>query len=314
MTEAVPRMVVSFRIGKIPVEILPSFFVIAVFLGLAGASGVDLAGVALWMIIVLVSVLVHELGHASVGLVFGLAPRIRLHGMGGTTSWQPAPQLSSAKRIAISLAGPAAGFVLAALVFALRRPLVEWLPGDLGRHVVEWLLWVNFGWGMLNLLPMLPLDGGNVVMQALNAVTRGRGERPARLVSIACAAAALLLTLRTELWWSAMLSGSFIASNWRGLKDLSASEHDAPMRASLERAYAALDQKDGARILEIARPVALRSRTAPVRAEALQLLAFGFLLEGRVADADSAIAAMPPGFSPHPSLTQLRHEVGTAAR
>ncbi|HXX69030.1 MAG TPA: site-2 protease family protein [Polyangiaceae bacterium] len=304
----------SFRIGKIPVEILPSFFLVALFLGLAGASGVDLAGVAVWMIVVLGSVLMHELGHASMGLVFGLGPRIQLHGMGGTTSWQSAPHLSSVKRIAISLAGPAAGFVLATLVFVLRRPLAEWLPGDLGRFVVGSLLWVNFGWGILNLLPMLPLDGGNVLLHALNAVTRGRGERPARLVSVACAAAALLLTLWTQRWWSAMLSGSFIASNWRGLKDLSASEHDAPMRASLERAYAALDEKDGPKILEIARPVALQSRTAPVRAEALQLLAFGFLLEGRVADADSAIAAMPPGFSPHPSLTELRREVGTGAR
>lgn len=306
-------MVVSFRIGKIPVEILPSFFVIAVLLGVAGASGVELAGVVVWVAIVLASVLLHELGHASVGLAFGLAPRIRLHQMGGTTSWEQAPRLSNTKRIAISLAGPAAGFVFAGVVLLLRRPLVEWLPGDLGGQVVEWLLWVNLGWGLLNLLPMLPLDGGNVILYGLNAITAGRGERPARVVSVVCASAALLLALRTQLWWSALLSGSFIASNWRGLKDLSASEHDAPMRASLEQAYAALDAKDAVKIVEIARPVALQSRTAPVRAEALQLLAFGFLLEGRVADADAAIAAMPHGFSPHPSLTRLRQDVGTGA-
>jgi hypothetical protein len=58
--------------------------------------------------------------------------------------------------------------------------------------------------------------------------------------------------------------------------------------------------------LALARPVALGSRTAPVRAEALQLLAFGFLLDGRIADADAAIAALPKGYSPHPSLLELR--------
>lgn len=51
----------------------------------------------------------------------------------------------------------------------------------------------------------------------------------------------------------------------------------------------------------------LRSRAGQtVRAEALQLLAFGFLLTGRVADADAAIAAMPKGFHPHSSLMDLR--------
>lgn len=307
-------MVLSFRIGKVPVEILPSFFLVAVMLRVMGGS-LDVGGAAAWTAIVLASVLLHELGHATVGLLFGLAPRIRLHGMGGTTSWEQAPKLSSWKRIAISLAGPAAGFVFGIIVFLLRVPLVRGLPGDLGRQLVAWLLWVNFGWGILNLLPMLPLDGGSVVMHALNAATRGKGERPARVVSVVCAAAALVLALVTQWWWSGMLAASFIASNWRGLKELSATEHDAPMRASLERAYAALDAKDAVKVVEVARPVALQSRTAPVRAEALQLLAFGFLLEGRVADADAAIAAMPRGFSPHPSLTQLRQDVaGGVAR
>jgi hypothetical protein len=46
-----------------------------------------------------------------------------------------------------------------------------------------------------------------------------------------------------------------------------------------------------------------------VRAEALQLVAFGFLLDGRVADADAAIAALPPGYSPHPQLLELRGSI-----
>jgi hypothetical protein len=74
----------------------------------------------------------------------------------------------------------------------------------------------------------------------------------------------------------------------------------------LEQAYAALNAKDASRVLALARPIALSSRTAPVRAEALQLVAFGFLLEGRVADADAAIAALPQGFKPHPSLLEMR--------
>jgi hypothetical protein len=46
-----------------------------------------------------------------------------------------------------------------------------------------------------------------------------------------------------------------------------------------------------------------------VKAEALQLVAFGFLLEGRLPDADAAIAALPRGFAPHASLLELRTRV-----
>ena len=296
-------MNLSFRLGKIPVRIQPSFFLIAVVFGLVGT---DLRILAAWVAIVLASVMLHELGHATMGLAFGLSPSIELHAMGGTTSWSGNQALSTAKRIAISLAGPFAGFGVAAIVrYALGPGMFP--PTPVGTFIYENLLFVNFGWGVLNLLPMLPLDGGNVMTQALNALTGGRGERPARIVSIVVASLAIPAALLFQNWWAGVLRGVLsYASNVRGLRDATAREHDAPMLPALEQAYAALNANDATRVLALARPIALSSRTAPVRAEALQLVAFGFLLEGRVADADAAIAALPKGFSPHPSLLEMR--------
>lgn len=296
------RMTLSFRLGKVPVRVAASFFLVTALLGMNGG---DLVSSIAWVLVVFASVLLHEFGHASMGMAFGLEPRIDLHGMGGTTSWATQRALSTGQRIAISLAGPGAGFAAAAIVYwgigHDAFPAAPW-----GRALYAALLEVNFLWGVLNLLPMLPLDGGNVMAQVLNAITKGRGERPARIVSLAVAGLAMLLAMRTQSWWGAILSMSFIASNWRGLKDVAARDHDAPMQEALRRAYEALDAKDGARVLDLARPIALQSRTDPVRAEALQLVAFGFLLDGRVLDADAAIAALPKGYSPHPSLLEMR--------
>jgi Zn-dependent protease len=293
----------SFRLGKIPVRIHPSFLLVAVVFGLGGGTN---PGILLtWVAIVFVSVILHELGHATMGLAFGLTPSIELHSTGGTTSWSSGPPLTTARRIAISVAGPGAGFVVAAIVRYVLGPRV--FPATpLGTFAYENLLFVNFGWGLFNLLPMLPLDGGNVMTQLLGVFTGGRGERPARIVSIAVAALALPVALLMQNWWIGLLAVWFISMNFRSLPDAAARDHDAPLKPSLEQAYAALNVKDGTRVLALARPVALSSRTAPVRAEALQLVAFGFLLEGRVGDADAAIAALPPGYSPHPSLLEMR--------
>ncbi len=298
-------MNLSFRIGKIPVQVLPSFFITTVMLSLGRTS---LSELVVWTVIVLSSVLAHELGHAAVARACGLEPNIQLYGMGGLTGWRSSRPLSVTQRISISLAGPFAGFVIAAVVLWVLPPV--WFQSALGTVVRDDLLFVNFVWGAFNLLPMLPLDGGDVMAQLLRAVTRGHGEKTARVVSIAVAASVALFAGVYKHWWyGAALAAYFAFANGRALKDLAAAEHDAPMRATLKQAHAALEAKSAARLVELVRPVALHSRTAPVRAEALQLLAFGFLLEGRVADADAAIAALPQGFEAARSLLELRARV-----
>jgi stage IV sporulation protein FB len=305
----------TFKIGKIPIRVVPSFFLMAAIL----AGSTDTATVAVWVAVVLASVVVHELGHATVGLAFGLEPSVVIHGTGGTTSWASPRKLSFGQRIAISLAGPGAGFAFGALALVaafLSRDLGQAEHGGLSRlwpRLIAELVYVNFAWGALNLLPMLPLDGGNVMAQILNAVRGGRGERPARIISIGLAAAATAVAVAMRAYWSAFLAGSFVMINWRALQELKAVESDAPLRAALDQAYVALETKDAARIVELARPAALQSRTAQVRAEALQLLAFGFLFDDRLADADAAIAAMPKGYSPNPSLADLRQAVARRA-
>jgi hypothetical protein len=65
----------------------------------------------------------------------------------------------------MALAGPAAGFILGGLIALAVRFASPAQP--LVAFAVRQLLWVNVGWGLINLIPVLPLDGGHVLMGAL---------------------------------------------------------------------------------------------------------------------------------------------------
>src|SRR5262249_23113383 len=81
---------------------------------------------------------------------------------GGLTSWTENKEVSPKKHIAISLAGPFAGFLFGGAVYLSEVALPDLFADHFGRVTYRDLLWVNFGWGIFNLLPVLPLDGGNV--------------------------------------------------------------------------------------------------------------------------------------------------------
>jgi Zn-dependent protease len=220
----------NFRLGSIPVRVDGSFLLVILFLGLSGRDPAEpIAGIVQWIVIAFVGVLLHELGHALVGRSFGLVPRIDLAGFGGLTSWGPgkAPLLGPAKRIAISLAGPFTGIVIGGGALALTRaragfPPLAFFDGHVPLRslspLVYAIVFVNAGWGVLNLLPVLPMDGGNVLFQSLNWLTKGHGEKPARIISSIVAAGAGLLALLNGQIYAACFAGIFAAQNVMALR------------------------------------------------------------------------------------------------
>lgn len=271
----------SFRLGKIPIQIHGSFLLVTLLLG---ASTADPRRIAIWFVVVLVSVLIHELGHALVGRAFGLAPRIDLHGMGGTTSWtdegRDGAKIGHARSIAISLAGPFAGFAFGlAIVIASRfgaapaHPLVKLAISD--------LMWVNFGWGVFNLVPLLPLDGGNVMRATLHALTKGRGERPARIVSIAVAGLIALFGLSRQWWWVGMLGVMFAMQNVQALSRAGKDQFDKVLSEAIAAADEALERQDGAAAMRALLPAMSDEASPALRQMAVRQLAYAFLLEQR---------------------------------
>lgn len=178
-----------------------------------------------WVGVVFVSVLLHELGHALMGRAFGLTPEIELHGMGGLTSWSAGPRLGPGPFILISLAGPFTGILLGGAVW-LASHRIDLSP--MASAVVGQFVWVNVVWGILNLVPMLPLDGGNVLARTLDLLTGGHGRKPAHIVSAALAALIIVYALasgglvgllRGDIGaaWPALLGTLFFVQNVRAV-------------------------------------------------------------------------------------------------
>lgn len=108
----------------------------------------------------LLSILLHELGHAFAGRLFkAQVSHIELTGLGGVAHFENSLPRSVAARTVIYLAGPAANLAL-------------WLGFDAlaGQAALSglWMLasplfvlaWVNYILMLFNLLPAYPLDGG----------------------------------------------------------------------------------------------------------------------------------------------------------
>lgn len=166
-----------FRIAGIPVRIHPFFWLLSLFLGVAGIR--DPLLLLLWVIVVFVSILVHELGHALAARHYGWQPRIVLHGMGGLAIYHPGSS-SPMKQLVISMCGPLAGFAFAGLVlaimivggrgigfFGLHLGGNQPIASDFLAYTVYFLLYINIFWGLINLLPVLPLDGGRALHSIL---------------------------------------------------------------------------------------------------------------------------------------------------
>ena len=270
-------MQLRFRLGSIPVRVNGAFLFLLLVLG-AQLQRPDL--IAIWGVIVFVSVLIHELGHALIGRSFGLVPVIELNGMGGLTSWEnPGTAMSHGRLIAISLAGPFAGFIVAgALLLAGRLGFHPQHP--LAAFAFKQALFVNLAWGVFNLAPMLPLDGGNVLRSALNIVTKGRGEKPARLVSMVVGVLMLLYAFLAGQWWLGALAAFFTWANLQAYRQVDTRKADADLAQAVEKAYLALEKHDGAEAIALLRPALAPQASAELRAIALRVYCYALLIEG----------------------------------
>jgi Zn-dependent protease len=187
----------KFRLFGTPVRVSPYFWVCTVLLALGPwqGGGLDPVWILLWVLAVFASILLHEFGHVWAGRVFGARGYIVLHGLGGVAVGA-ARAPAAWQRILIFLAGPAIQLVLFGALYLLVRSRPE-LPQSLAL-LVFFLFWINLVWPLFNLVPVWPLDGGQVCREVCTAASPSRGLILSLYISIA---AALLLTAWALVTW-----------------------------------------------------------------------------------------------------------------
>ena len=92
--------------GRIPVTIYPTFWIVAALIGYVNSF--SWMGTLIWMVIIFISVLFHEFGHALTSVLFGKNPRIELVAWGGLT-YHEGENLSFPKQFLIVFDGPLLG-------------------------------------------------------------------------------------------------------------------------------------------------------------------------------------------------------------
>jgi Zn-dependent protease len=213
----------SFSLFGIPVRVLPWFWLMAVVMGfdLFQIPGRGPALLLAWVVIVFVSILIHELGHATAALLFGYPPRILMYHFGGLAMFEPHWGYTAAKSIIISLAGPGAGFVFygitRAVRFVMERGGTEISP--FAGFVFGNLEWVNLWWGLVNLLPVHPLDGGQVCREVLTSLNAQRGMRWTLYVGVATGAAAAAVAFYYDERYAAILMGALAIGCYMELQE-----------------------------------------------------------------------------------------------
>jgi Zn-dependent protease len=169
--------VLRFRLGSVSVLVQPAHFLTGLVLGLWGLGNVEATPgekatiLVTWIVVVFVSVLVHELGHALAFRAFGYPSTVQLVMFGGVTTPATDAPLSWGKDVVCTLAGPLFGASLGILCWWASGAF-PW--GETGSRGLRLAAQANALWAILNLLPILPMDGGRISRALLGRIF-GRG-------------------------------------------------------------------------------------------------------------------------------------------
>jgi len=272
---AAGRAFPSQQSGRLRVRLTIGFLVTAIIPGLPRGP----MAMATWGVIVLTSLFVHELGHALFGILWGSKATVILYPLGGITHLDP--PLLRRRSIASLLAGPFLSLMVGLCIAAVRAKAGS----------PAWLsiaMWVNLGWGALNLIPVLPFDGGRVLVEALGERRATNALLVSASVAIGIAFSGLIAfrSLGLSFVFGAAALVSFMEWNKRRRVDY---EAHLGLSWQLQLAKSFLSGGRPREARDIAETIIQEAKTQPTELAALEILAWSFLALGQPLKAREAL-------------------------
>lgn len=184
-----------FTLFGFPVRIHWMFWLNTALMGgaVTASSPEDMLSLMSWMTAVFLSILIHELGHALTMRNYGdRQVDIELYAFGGLA--QGRRTLTRHENIWVSAAGPGLQ-ILAGLAVGWAATI--WPPNSLWlREMLDGFIVVSIFWALLNLLPVVPLDGGRLCGAFLGA----QRWRQVLKISLVCSVVLMLLSFADGMW------------------------------------------------------------------------------------------------------------------
>lgn len=267
--------------GPIPLIIHPFFWLTAAILGWINSG--TIIGMFIWMGIILVSVVVHEYGHALTAKFFKQKVQIQLMALGGLTSFE-GPKLKYWKQFLITFNGPLFGFGL----FLAATGLLHFEWPLLVERILRLTQLANLFWTIVNLFPVIPLDGG----QLLRIVLEGFFGVPGLRASLLIGAILSVLFALYFFMMQAIIVGAFFFlfayqsfDMWRKSRFVTLDDQDDDLKKELMQAEKALQlgRKDEAK--QILEEIRSKGAHGVLAFTAMQYLAFIAMEEGNSEEA-----------------------------
>jgi Zn-dependent protease len=210
------------RVAGINLYLHWSWFVVAIFeIGSRQGRYSSLIWSALEYLALFAIVLLHEFGHAlACRQVGGTVDRIMLWPLGGIAFVNP-PQRPGATLWSLA-AGPLVNLALLP-VFAgayLAAGMLGWAASFPDAFsLLHWVLWIDIILFVFNILPIYPLDGGQILRSLLwFLMGRARSLYVATILGFVGAAGLIGLALWMHSTWSLLIAAYILLNCWGGFK------------------------------------------------------------------------------------------------
>lgn len=174
---------IQFRFLNIPVTVHPSFFLLFLFITDIYRD-FSIESVMIGVILV-VSLLVHEYGHALTARYYGAKPEVNLEGLGGNAQYNNC-LITPKQELYITINGPLFESILIIVPYILLK-----IGFSNNWHVIYFLyamMKLNIFWCLLNLIPVLPLDGGRILKYFFEKKLGDQGVRISLIIGVIVAA------------------------------------------------------------------------------------------------------------------------------